>query len=96
MKKVTDSSSEKTDVLKVPKNWDEVTELEMALGVMPDKVPKGFRTIAEWAKIWGRNRCSAEKIIAGHVLNGRMDVKKFRIQTNKQKSRPILHYRAIK
>ena len=73
-----------------------LTKLERELGGFADDVPKGFRTVQEWADLWVRSHNYASKILNGHVNAGRMEMKRFRIATDRFKSRPVNHYRAIK
>lgn len=72
------------------------TKLEMALGGLPETVPPGFRTLAQWASIWGRSMNYTYRLIKGHVKTGRMEEKKIRVATASYKSYPIWHYKAVK
>ena len=94
MRKVIDSSSEKTTALKLRKGWEDASEFEMALGGMPGKVPKGFRTVNEWAKIWGRTISATKFRLCGLEKDGKMQTQKFNIVTC-GRNVAVNHYKAI-
>ena len=94
MRKVIDSSSEKTTALKLRKGWEDASEFEMALGGVPETVPKRFRTVNEWAKIWGRTISSTKFRLSGLEKDGKMQAKKFNIVTC-GKNFVVNHYKAV-
>jgi Fic family protein len=67
-----------------------LTALERELGNVQDEIPKGFRTIYEWAKLWNRGENTARTLISEHVKLGRMEKKMLR------KTRLRAFYRAVK
>jgi hypothetical protein len=69
-------------------NW--LSSLERELGNYDDIIPKGFRTVPEWATLWKMGQSNARALIDRHVKNGRMEMKKFK---RKRFSR---FYRAVK
>ena len=69
--------------------------LEMELGRGADDVPPGFRTVKEWAAIWGLDSKQADSTCRRHCRSGRMASKTFKIMVANVLRR-IEHYMAVK
>lgn len=74
---------------------DVATALEIALGGGADSIPNGCRTAKQWSEIWGRSVEMAQIIIRGHLVSGKMEKQKFRVDTSTAKGRLTSHYRAV-
>jgi hypothetical protein len=77
-----------------------VTDLERALGGIPETVPPGFRPTKEWSIIWGlkgkpQDLSKTRRILCQRVSEGRMERRTLRIKTAECNSYPVKHYRAV-
>jgi hypothetical protein len=72
-----------------------IEALEMSLSGQ-DVVEDGFHPIDYWMKKWNYGEYNARNIIREHVKYGRMALKKFRVKTEKQASRLVTHWKAVK
>ena len=89
MRKATDSSSEKTTLLKI-----KVSDYERSLGGVPETVPPGFRTAEEWSKIWDKPIISTRTLLCRLVSVGKMRGERFVIDRGIN-SYPVKHYKAV-
>lgn len=82
------------------KTNDIATALEIELGraasIKPDKVPPGWRMSTEWADVWKLAKSQTGRIISVHLKSGRMEAKTFRRECLDGRTRPYLHYRAVR
>jgi len=69
--------------------------LQAALSGKPDVVEKGYKTVCEFAKLWGKSRITALRLLSNGLDAGLVEYKEFRLQ-HKHFIRAVPHYREKK
>lgn len=69
--------------------------LRRALQGPADKIPEGWRTVAQWAELWGISGVQARDYLKAGERDGIVEACKLRVDTGDY-LRPVIHFREVK
>lgn len=61
----------------------------------PDVIPDGFKTAAEWAKLWGKTERTANKLLLSGLRAGILEANRFRVMNGKDRTKQVRYFRAL-
>jgi hypothetical protein len=68
-------------------------ELKAAICCQAERVPEGWKTMAQWAKEWGTSISHTIRLVRKGIDLGTIEQKKFRVPNGRRGVYPTWHYR---